>query len=442
MNPLGDYVQLPDPSGARLWFLVGVFTYMGALFLSYVYLLSPIFGYLGIVYRPDGFASVLVALFVAAVPAVWMPVRLKRPSQVIYLLLYLMVMIPTLLVGAFTGVLTLFRVVLFGAVFLVVFGGLRLLYEASPLDLPKLVETNTGFWLLFAALAGGLYGLLFAKYGVYTEIPSLGEVYAQREEFRQAIGGLGAYAFFWVAKAINPFFLAKGYVDRNPLLFGIGIGGQVLLFAMSGLRSVLFSFLLLGAMLVAMWRDGQYFGHWVVWGLAGLIGMSAAVDTYLGVTVTSSLFVRRLLIAPGLNMSFYLDFFSTNPHVFLGHSVLGWAVDYPYEARPAMVIGNAYYGHLDIPIDMSANANLWADAYANFGIPGIFLFTAVLAGLFWFADSVARGCPKTLSVLMLAYPAYMLVNTKLQTSLLTHGIGLVLVILYLLPRQTTSADRE
>lgn len=440
MSHLDDYLSLPEPSLNRLVFIAGTVVYFLALGLSYAYLISPTFGYLGAVYRPEGTGVILVSAVLALLPSVWVPVQLDRPSQVIYVLLYLMVMVPTLLVGTLAGVFSLSRILLFGTLLIVVFGALQFIYRVPTLDLPKVVETSTGFWLILAAFAIGLYGILIAKYGVYTQIPSFSDVYTQRGEFRRVVSGVGAYLFFWTAKAINPFFLAKGYVDRSLPLFTIGILGQLWLFALSGLKSVLFSFLLLGAILIALWRDGQFFGNWVVWGLVGIIGLTSAVDTYLGATITSSLFVRRLLVVPGLNTAFYFDFFSTNPHVFLGHSILDWAVTYPYETRPAMVIGDAYYGHVQGPINMSANANLWADAYANFGVLGILLFTAILGGFLWTVDSVAKGVSLKISTLLLAYPAYMLVNTKLQTTLLTHGLILVFAILYILPRRTNSDD--
>ena len=437
MSRLGEYSSLLDPSLNRLGFIAGTVVYFLALGLSYAYLISPTFGYLGAVYRPRGTFVILVCAVLTLLPSVWVPVQLNRPSQVIYVLLYLMVMVPTLLVGTLAGVFSLPRVLLFGTTLVAVFRALRFIYRLPTLDFPKVVKTSTGFWFILAAFATGLYGILIAKYGLYTQIPSFSDVYTQREEFRRVVSGVGAYVFFWTAKAINPFFLAKGYVDRSLPLFMIGILGQLLLFTMSGLKSVLFSFLLLGAILIALWKDGQFFSNWVVWGLVGIIVFTSAVDTYLRATVTSSLFVRRLLVVPGLNTAFYFDFFSTNPHVFLGHSVLDWAVTYPYDTRPAMVIGDAYYGHTQGPIDMSANANLWADAYANFGVFGILLFTAILGSLLWVIDSIAEGSSLKISTLLLAYPAYMLVNTKLQTTLLTHGLILVFAVLYILPRRKT-----
>lgn len=441
MDQSSNLVRLPAPSLSRLGFLVGTVAYIGVLYVSYVYLISPTFGYLGAVYRPEGLRSLLVASTLALVPALWMPVRLRRPSQVIYVLLYLMVMIPTVLVGAFTGTFSPLGLLMFGGVLVTVFGLLRGVYEVPLVNVSKMVETSPGFWLVFLAIGGVLYLVLFAKYGFSIQIPSLSEVYAQRAEFRRTVTGIGAYAFFWLAKAINPFLLAKGYLDRNVYLFAGGIAGQLLLFSMSGLRSVLFSFLLLGAILIALWEGGRYFGIWVVWGLFGLVGAVSILDLYIGFNLLSGLFVRRLLVVPGLNTAFYFDFFSANPHVYLGHSILDWLVQYPYESRPAMVIGNAYYGHLDTPIAMSANANLWADGYANFGILGILFFTALLAGVFWIADSLSLGTSTKLPALMLAYPAYMLANTKLQTTLLTHGLALVLLNLYLLPPQDDTEGR-
>jgi hypothetical protein len=64
---------------------------------------------------------------------------------------------------------------------------------------------------------------------------------------------------------------------------------------------------------------------------------------------------------------------------------------------------------------------------------GILLFTIALAGLLWVIDSLAVQTDKKIATLLLAYPAYMLVNTKLQTSILTHGVIVVVFILYIIP---------
>lgn len=441
MDYLKDYIQLPDISPARWGFIGGVFVYTVALYLSYVHLISPVFGYLGLVYRPEGILPLVVVECLALLPSLWMPVRMRRPSQIIYLLLYLWWVIPFFLGSAFTGILPLHRIILFGLLFCGVLAAIRLIYLAPLMHIPKVVKTQGGFWLAFISIAGLTYGYLGWQYDFSVEIPSLRKVYLQRGEFRQTVTGIGAYIFNWVAKAINPFLIARGYVNWNPLLFGVGVGGQLLLFAMSGLKAVLFSGLLLAAAIIALQGRGKNFGNWIVWGLVILVGLTAYIDNHLEMNLATSLFVRRLLFVPGLNASYYFDFFSSNHHTLFGHSIFNFFIDYPYDIRPAKLIGDVYVNSAS-GIDISANANFWADAYASFGILGILFFSAGLAGVLWLADSLAKGCQLKLAVLMLAYPAYILTNTKLQTTLLTHGLGLVLLILYLLPRHESPSDRE
>jgi len=82
---------------------------------------------------------------------------------------------------------------------------------------------------------------------------------------------------------------------------------------------------------------------------------------------------------------------------------------------------------------MESNANLWADAYANFGYVGIIVFSLLLAVVLWLYDSVAFGRDKRLAALAIGLPAFALANTGLLTALLTNGIGLVMLLVYLMP---------
>lgn len=439
MERLVENIGLPDISWARWTFLVGAVFYTMGLHLSYAYVVSPAFAYLGFVYNPEGVLVVSVAKGLALLPALWMPVRIRRPSQVIYLLLYFWGMVPFLLVAAFTGVLVLSRILLMGVLLCMALGGIRLIYSFPLLRIPKIIKRQWEFWLFFLSVSGTLYGFLLLQYGFYTEIPSLSEVYTQRADFRQTVGGLSEYVFHWLAKAINPFLIAWGYTKRNIFLLGLGIGGQVMLFAMSGLKAILFSGLLLAAVAIALHREGSNFGNWIVWGLSALIGLTALIDSALNINITSSLFVRRLLFVPGLNASYFFDFFHQNSQTLFGHSVFGWFVDYPYNERPAMLIGDVYAASAPA-LDISANANFWADGYASFGIPGVLFFSILLGAVLWLADSLARGCRLEIAVLLLALPSYHLVDTKLQTTLLTHGLGVVLILLFFLPHEKTSDE--
>ena len=421
------------PSGRRLLFLSGVATYMSLFTFSYFYFISPSFYYIGFISKPQSVGMLLLIYGSAILPAVWMPIRIRRPSQVIYTFLYAVVFIPSVLILGLASTLPTYQALGVITLLLSVMALTQITYYLPLLRVRPLTKKENTSIAIISSIGLFLYAIIFAQYGINLDIPSLSDVYSQRAEFRAQVSGFGAYAFFWLAKAFNPFLIAKGYLEKNKTALTLGVAGQVLLFSMSGLKSVLFSFMLLAGVFIALHKRGKHFGSWVVWGLATLIILTSAVDYYFGISVASSLFVRRFLMVPGLNTGYFFDFFSQNPHAFLGHSVFAPVVDYPYESVPALVVGEAYYGHLNWTLDTSANVNLWADGYANFGVFGVFLFTFALITVLWAADSLSNRKDMMLSVLMLAYPAYALVNTKLQTSMLTHGIIIVLIILYLIP---------
>jgi hypothetical protein len=444
MSTKGAFTLVGSVSMRRIALIAVTLLYTFALVLSYRYLIVPSFAYLGLVYRPESFAALAAAEGLALMPSLWMPIRILRPSQIIYSFLYYLVAIPTLLVMAMVGILPTLSLVKFGVIIVLMLAAGRLVYEVPLLRIPKFIQTDRGLWMAVGAIAALLYGFIFSQYGFYTEIPSLSEVYQQRAQFRNTVTGYGQYPFFWIAKAINPFLIAKGLIDRNPVWVAAGFGGQLILFAMSGLKSILFSFVLIIGVIITLYKGGKYFTTLIAGGLTGVIGLSALVDWLLGFSVVTSLFVRRLMIVPGITTTYFFDFFSSNSHAFLGHSVFSSFVEYPYSSRPAFLIGNVYYSHVQEQgsIAMSANANLWADGYANFGLFGIVLFTIALLVTLWVIDSLAKRSDLKIATLILAYPAYMLVNTKLQTSMLTHGVIVVILILYLIPYKREPEVRE
>ena len=441
MKQLGKHIRLPEFSVARWGFVTGVLVYTIFLYVSYVYFISPHFDYLGFVYRPESVFVLVVAEVLSLIPSFWTPIRLKRPSQIVYLLLYLWAIVPSFMGWAFMGVLSLGKIVIFGSIICVCLYLIRCIYFFRTLKARKLVSNESSFWFLFFGIATILYSIITYRQGINVEIPSIREVYLQREEFRRALGGIGAYFFNWLAKALNPFLIAWGYINKNILLVALGTLGQVFLFSMSGLKSVLFSFLLLAAIAFALRNKGKNFSNYIVWSLVALIAITSTLDYSIGVNIFSSLFVRRLLFVPGQNMSYYFDFFSNKPNTFFSHSFFGIVSDNPYGSNPSNLIGDIY-GPPSPDIDVSANANLWADGYASFGIFGIFLFSAVLSAIMWISDSFSSKKYRSISVLILAYPAYMLTNTKLQTTFLTHGLGVVLLLLYLLPPGRTPKDES
>lgn len=140
--------------------------------------------------------------------------------------------------------------------------------------------------------------------------------------------------------------------------------------------------------------------------------------------------MRRTIFTPGLNSAYYLDFFSNNPLAQLGHGLLRSFVNYPYDVPPSYLIGRRYFDSDQV----SANANIWADVFANFGWVGVVVVTVGLAAIFFVYDSVSKRRDFRIATLMIALPAFSLSDTAFLTTLLTHGLGLSMMLVMLSPR--------
>src|SRR3954451_20024496 len=102
--------------------------YVAAFVVVYRWVIVPVWGYEGFHFKAT-VSRAAVSWALAALPSLWMPIELKRPSQVVYWLLYLLVLVPSCLVPTYalddqsTGPLIL------AAVLVAVFGLTGMIYS-------------------------------------------------------------------------------------------------------------------------------------------------------------------------------------------------------------------------------------------------------------------------------------------------------------------------
>ncbi|MFC1998992.1 hypothetical protein ACFLVR_05080 [Chloroflexota bacterium] len=164
---------------------------------------------------------------------------------------------------------------------------------------------------------------------------------------------------------------------------------------------------------------------------AGIVLISTLSYWLTGNLWLSSLFTRRTILLPAQLSFYYYDFFSNNELVYLSHSIFRGFLEYPYELNPAHLIAQTYF---NLP-EMGANNGITADAYMNFGLAGLAIWAVLLASILKLLDACSKRVEFKIGVAAIVMPAIVLTNSALLTSLLTHGILLALLIIYLLPRE-------
>jgi hypothetical protein len=231
---------------------------------------------------------------------------------------------------------------------------------------------------------------------------------------------------------IYPLLIALGLTRSRMSLIALGVLGEVLIYSLGGFKSALFSVLLVPLLCAAISRRPRDLGAILMWAGVALLGFSVVATAITDSLWPLALGVVRLLALPGQLTSYYYDFFSTHPTYELSGSILRLFIDAPYDIQAPYLIG-ALYLHATV----DANANLWADAMANFGLLGIVPFSVILGGVLWTLDSVSFGRDLAVIGSTLGIAGLSLANGALLTSILTFGVGLTIVLAALMPR----ADR-
>jgi hypothetical protein len=200
---------------------------------------------------------------------------------------------------------------------------------------------------------------------------------------------------------------------RKRLLIA-GILGQLLIFAVLGSKSILFSTLFLVVVCGLLRFYKRSFGLALTLVLITVTLLSAFVDRMSDGIFLSSITTRRTLLDPGLLTGFYFEHYSQTAHAGLGYHFGQEGKAVP---APSYEIGLVYFGdeHVD------ANANLWAQGFADFGIAGIFGFTLLLALIIWLYNSVAARRNPELAIVLLAMQAFSFSNSAPLTTVITHG---------------------
>jgi hypothetical protein len=433
--------MLPMETGGQLsvtkwlgYYKIGQFAaalgYYGLICLVDRTILAPLFGYQGLNYRSASTWTQISVLGLILLCTALTPVRYRQPSDGVLYTLLPLVVIPVLAVAATDA---LFANIAAGMIVSVA-GAYLLLAACSMIPRPQGNSASRMTlrqpWMIAVLLSIASYGLMFATFGIQFRVLSFSDVDGIRAVFTEQASGPLNYLLDWQVNVINPLFIVYGIRSRSRLPLIVGIIGDFLIYTTTGYKSILFSALAVIGIMFALRQKksstqqapaGVRFGF----AFAALVAISYAVDRINNSITWTSLFVRRMSLVAGVNTGYYFQYFSAEPKTHLAYGVIGAILGEASVVSPPQQIAIAAY-HTIIG---DPNANIWADAYANFGYIGIVIFTLILAGFLWLYDRAAQNVDRWVAVVLIAVPGLTLANSALFTCLLTHGMLLALLVI-------------
>lgn len=412
---------------ARALILLGLLLYAVLLQWMLVRVVEPYYAYLGYVTYSADYPLVVAGSLLAILPGFVLPVRLLRPSAFVVWMLVMIVHVPSVTVPFWTlpnpG-----RFLTYGMVHTAVFVVISLVPSSPSFRLPSVRMPVWARRTLLIGLTLLLTVLVLKAFGLRAPTVSFASVYQVRAEYKDQVAAAGrgaAYAVGWLGLVIVPLAVGIAVQRRSLLLVVLAVLGQIYLFGLTGYKSLFFGLVLsFAAGLVVGSR--RLIGGWIPWLGLAMIGSAGLAFLLADFLLPVSVLVRRLLITPGLLTGAYFDFFETSEAILWSHSLLEGLVTYPLpEPYPKLI--SLMYLRGD---EGSANVHFLADAYANLKAAGVFIVGIVAALMLWLADAAARNVAPAVGAAAIAVPCSALANSALNTSLLTHGILLSILLLF------------
>ena len=352
----------------------------------------------------------------------------NRVSREILLMLFLISVIPFTSMVCF-GALSYGFAALNTVYWLIVFA--LILYvripnsEKAPLLKAQLGKIADHRILYAAAILSCLLILYISgRYAHFRINFRLDNVYALRADAKQFdLPVVLTYAFS-ASRNFNPILLAYFIRRRKPAWAAMILIAQVFSFGIDGSKSTLFLTVCTAGIGLIPELGLPRINRWMLRGTAALLIVCMLFYKLIHNVWLVSLFVRRVMYIPVLLSDCYVDFFTNHAPDFYRQSFLRvFGLQSPYPDIPYM-IGDVYQHAVT-----SANNGLIADAVTNLGYPGVVVQPVLLAVVFRLLDRCTRRLDYRIYITAALYVAFTLTNAFLFTTLLTHGLLVVMVLL-------------
>jgi hypothetical protein len=404
--------------------IAGALIFVAVLQWAYTEHFSPVYAYAGLTDAHPSSGALLVVTVLTALPALWLPLSAARPSTIVLWALYVAGYVPATTVPIFIEG-ELGRVLPFVLAVALSMAMLAAIVRAHPPPVAAPHLSLTAFTRVLVALAVLCALYIVATFGVHA-LPSLDSVYTTRAQFAaaQASSAGSGYIVPWAANVIDPLLIALGVARRRFDLVALGLLGQLLVYSNTGYKAVLFSVAVVPAVYFLISRGSRWFGPLAVLGTTLVLGLTVALSSG-----GAALALATRLFATSGHVSWrYYDYFSTHAQYHLSHSIFSGIFTSPYSVDPPLVIGATYFNQ-----GTDANANLWADAFANFGFGGIAVATVICGIVLLALDAVGQRRDARVVGPAMAIAGLSLGASGVLTSILTQGLALAVILIALMP---------
>ncbi len=236
--------------------------------------------------------------------------------------------------------------------------------------------------------------------------------------------GIFGYLNSWVTKVLNIFLISIALLRRKYFLVLLLVIIQILLFGLSGHKGVLFSLILLSGLYI--FDKAKHYSTIIIYSTLSVVSVLLLYFYFTHELILPSILIRRVFFIPTHLNYVYFDYFSFHDFLYWSNSILKSIFTYPYEVAPVFIIGD-YLGHPN----MAANTGIFGSGYMHLGVVGIIIYMMILSIVINLIQQFNKLPIWFINAIVLMPILSVFISSDLPTTLLTHGLLLAIIILYL-----------
>lgn len=399
---------------------------------SYHYIVSDIFDYYNFRNEPTQFSFVISWVFLLTLsPFVIIIFNGKNISSNIMTMLILTSLIPTTTMIAFSSFYSYTYIFLMYLYWFLLLSMCLLI--PSIILFKKYFKSSIPLYLSVFSYCGLVIYVSYVFTGFRFHF-GLYDVYDIRTEARgYQINTILGY-FITASDNLLPILFVLFLVRKQRLMASF-IGFITLLnFGISAVKMVLF-LLFFGFMGYLFIKSFSVF-RYAVWGIILLAAMCIIEYMVFNTAILTDFSLFRIFFIPAKLHYIYYDFFSVNQLDLFRQSALKYFFDSPYQEGIQFLMGL----HDIQNIEARANNGLFSDAYLNFGAVGVLIFPFIVVIILKILDGAVKYFdPKVLFIITTSV-CFVILGVPFTQALLNSGILILILLLYLIPRNVRVSD--
>lgn len=271
---------------------------------------------------------------------------------------------------------------------------------------------------------------------------SLSGVYEKRADYVASVSGPDGYIMSWTSQVLVPAALITGLRFRRPVLTLTAVASGVMVYAWVGSKNTIL-LMALSAVVYALVRRENSSSRALQF--PTIVAALAIMPVFVYVLTHSDELVyvvgRRALLVPAWNMMAHVQYgLSQGVEGDMGgwllRAITGQGVD-PYS------YGSLVIGDLFRPGDgLNANSHFLSYPMQWNSMFAVFVVGLMAGVILWLLDLVAQGRDASIAVALGSIVAFNLSESYLHTGLVTGGILLALLFLFLAPPAAARGARD